>query len=161
MTSVGLLTSGRKLSRNKTGENAAFDGVGWNYFLEIGLTSLAASGRLQRIIKYCTKVHKNGSGRTRSRIIRPLVKRESPNLAWTSRSRCSRVAPAGCDVTSYFRSPFIEVLKCCIRRLWVEFSGAAFCLPHQLVGFLLNYLAGLKGVSAHRHALDTMTNTAL
>ena len=30
-----------------------------------------------------------------------------------------------------------------------NFSGAAFCLPHQLVGILLSYLAGSKSVSAH------------
>ena len=47
----------------------------------------------------------------------------------------------GYDVISYFRSAFIEIRKkgrnFRIRRLWVELSGVAFCLPYHLVGFLL------------------------
>ena len=48
---------------------------------------------------------------------------------------------AGYDVTSYFQSAFIEVRKTAENAasdgFGSNFSGAAFCLPHQLVGFLL------------------------
>ena len=48
---------------------------------------------------------------------------------------------AGYDVTSYFRSAFIEVRKTVENAASDGFgsnvSGAAFCLPHQLVRFLL------------------------
>ena len=47
----------------------------------------------------------------------------------------------GYDITSYFRSAFIEVGKpaenAASDDFGSNFSGAAFCLPHQLVGILL------------------------
>ena len=46
----------------------------------------------------------------------------------------------GCDVTSYFRSAFIEIRKTAANAAFdgfgSNFCGAAFCLPHQLVGIL-------------------------
>ena len=74
-----LTTSGRKLPRKKTVENAACDGFWWNVsrtfkakedhkILQtcrgltnlLEMTSLAASGRLQNAIKYCINVRKTG-----------------------------------------------------------------------------------------------------
>ena len=47
----------------------------------------------------------------------------------------------GYDVTSYFRSAFTEVQKAAENAasdgIGSNFSDAAFCLPHQLVGILL------------------------
>ena len=47
------------------------------------MTSLAVSGRLQNVIKYCTEVCKTRPP-SQSRIIRPLFNLESPNFARTS-----------------------------------------------------------------------------
>ena len=48
------------------------------------------------------------------------------------------------DVTSYFRSAYIEVRKTSENAasddFWSNFSGAAFCLSHQLVGILLHFM---------------------
>ena len=42
------------------------------------MTSLAASDRLQNVIKHCTKGARNGSGRTKSRLIRQERRGVSP-----------------------------------------------------------------------------------
>ena len=51
----------------------------------------------------------------------------------------------GYDVTSYFRLAFIKVRKTVDNAasdgFRSNFSGAAFCLPHQLVGILLFVVA--------------------
>ena len=48
---------------------------------------------------------------------------------------------AGYDVTSYIQSAFIKVPKTAKNAasdgIGSNLSGAAFCLPHQLVGYLL------------------------
>ena len=48
------------------------------------------------------------------------------------------------DITSHFESVFIKVWKTAENAasdgFWSNLGGAAFCLPHQLVGFLFVYL---------------------
>ena len=48
----------------------------------------------------------------------------------------------GYDVTRYYRSAFIEVRQTAENAasdgFGSNFSGAAFCLPHQLVGILFS-----------------------
>ena len=71
----------------------------------------------------------------------------------------------GYDVTSYFRSAFIEVRETA-DGFGSHFSDVAFCLPHQLVGILLSYLVAPKALATIRASVrpsdpDTMTNIAL
>ena len=50
----------------------------------------------------------------------------------------------GYDVISYFSLAFFDVRKndhkCCLREFGANFSGAAFHLTHQLVGFFVIFL---------------------
>ena len=87
----------------------------------------------------------NGSGRPKSRIIRPLFNVEIHAGLLYSRTRY--------DVTSYFRFALIKIRKTAENAacdgFGSKFSGAAFCLPHQLVGFLLRILRSKSITSLH------------
>ena len=81
--------------------------------------SLAASGRLQNAIKYCTKVCKigaagnesNNSATVHCRIIQ-FYTYIPTELIYTQISIYKRIySKTGYDVISYFRSAFLEVLK--------------------------------------------------
>ena len=103
------------------------------------MTSLAASGRLQNAIKYCTKAHKTGAPAT-SRIILPLFKVE-----WLTFIHADLLfSHTEYDVHSYFLSAFIEIRKngqnAVSDGFILTFSDLAFCLPHQLVGILFSAL---------------------
>ena len=81
----------------------------------LDMTSLVTSGRLQNAIKHWTKVMRKTGGQ-RVKIVYSRTRHE---------------------VTSYFQSAFIEVWKTAENAtsdgFGSNFSGAPFCLPHQLV----------------------------
>ena len=116
------------------------------------MTSLVASSWLQNAIKYTHVLHKsdaqNGYGQPKSQIIRALFK---PELI-----TCCTDIPAdlvysdnGYDVISYFQSKFEKnSRKCPSDGFRSNFSSAAFCLPHQLVGVLIPCNAVIRGVSS-------------
>ena len=57
---------------------------------------------------------------------------------------------AGYDITNYFRPEATAkktVENAASDGFGSTFSGAAFCLPHQLVGILFSYLVGSKNVA--------------
>ena len=123
----------------------------------LDMTPLTASGLLQNATKYCTSVQ-NGSGRTKSRITRPLFNLESPRLAGTSAPTYSKPTP---DMTSQVASSRhiskFEMrhkmlnpsalsplsLMQCQRRFRIKLRGVlpcpnfgwAFCLVNQLSVF--------------------------
>ena len=74
------------------------------------------------------------------RIIRPPLNMKSPNFTWASTPTYYTATP---DMTSSATSGRHlskfgkNDRKCRLRRFRMNFSGTAFCLPHQLVGFLL------------------------
>ena len=71
----------------------------------------------------------------------------------------------GYDVTSYFRSAFIEVRKAVENAasdgFGSSFSGVAFWLPYQMVSILSSYFAGSKGVSVRLTRIRCQNITAL
>ena len=83
-------------------------------------------------------------------IVRPAKK---SNISATVKSRpatcCTDIladlvySNTGYDVTSYFRSAFTEFRKTADNAasdgFGLNFSGAAFCLPHHLVGILFKF----------------------
>ena len=100
------------------------------------MTSLAASGQLQNAIKYCTKVHKTGEAgkeSTNSATVKRGIKKFYPDIQ----------AELIFSHISYFQSGFIDVRKrptnAASDGFGSNFSGVAFCLPHQLVSFLFTF----------------------
>ena len=97
----------------------------------LDMTSLAASGRLQNAIRYCTKVSRTGAAANKSNKLVTV----SPRITqfYTGIHANLVYSPTGYDVTSYFQSAFIEVWKKMVEnattQLWVEFleSGISEC----------------------------------
>ena len=114
--------------------------VGANCPHKSAMTSLVAFGRLQYAIKFWTKVmRKTDPAGQRVKYfghcltqIHKILHDIRADIVYSH---------TGYDVTRNFRSAFIEVRKTAQNAAFdgfgSKFSGAAFCLLHQLVGFLL------------------------
>ena len=82
----------------------------------------------------------------------PVFNLESPNFPRTSTPTCSAVTPVMTSSATSGR---------CISKfekngrntasdgIWSNVNGAAFCLPHQLVGFLLRFIATIGSVGTY------------
>ena len=123
---TSLTTSGLKFQRKQTVENAASNGFRWNFSRTIytritgstnlpDMTSLVTLGQLQNAIKCCRKVMRKTGPASQTHIFRPLF---NPDPL---RKTAENAASDG------FGS---------------NFSGTAFCLPHQFLNISLCYLAG-------------------
>ena len=103
------------------------------------MTPLITSGRLQNSIKYCTKV--TGKTCPAGQIVKYFdgwlnqTRHMLHGHLWWPNLRPHRIwrhqlLPIGIYQSSK------NGRKCRPRRLWSNFSGAAFCLPHQMVGII-------------------------
>ena len=104
------------------------------------MTSLITSGLLQNAIKYCTKLMcKTGPVGQRVEYVSHsltysrLVWRGHP---WRLTLHPYLIWPHQLLPIAIYRSSQ-NGRKCRFQRFGSNFSGAVFCLPHQLVGFLL------------------------
>ena len=103
-------------------------------------TKLAASGRLQNAIKSaqkCAGKESNNSDTAQCKITKFIMDIQA-EIVYSQTGYC---------VISYFRLTFTEVRKttgiAASDGWWPNFSSAASCLLHQLVGFLLTPVDGL------------------
>ena len=134
------------------------------------MTSLAAFGRLQNAIKYCTKVRKRVRP-AKCRIMLPLFSIESPNFKRTSmpnslhphRIWCHQLLPIG---ISRVRKTTENATSNGFKS---NFSGAAFCnacptnwwVSCSLVKLTGNCHIQMNKSAAARPTKDTMKITAL
>ena len=102
------------------------------------MTSIAASGRLQNAVKYCTKVRKTGVAGN-SWIIRPLFNVESPNFTRSSMPTYSSATPDMTSPTTSGRhlSKFKKPAEIAASNgFGLNYSHVTFAWNNKLVGFL-------------------------
>ena len=102
------------------------------------MTLLASCSRLQKVIIYCTKVRKTGAGGKESNssaIVQRRIIKFTRTADLVYRNTGYEVINPSSRYFSKFEKKTVE--SAASFGFGLNFSGAALCLPHQLVGFLL------------------------
>ena len=119
-------------------------------FTSVGYDAACHFHSVETAIEYCMKCIKRDQLAPR-RIIRPPSNVESPDFTlesvptlYTATTDMASSTASGRHLSKFENN----YRKCRLLRFGTNFSDAAFCLPHQLVGFLLSYLYGPKACAS-------------